>query len=94
MKQSMVNIVWMGDAISPITPLCMKFYIQKDMYVRLNVYNLAGGVPQDVELCDTNLIISKKEVFKHMGLFYMYFSYPFKGLSYLDSKLLWKILRR
>lgn len=43
MKQSMVNIVWMGDAISPITPLCMKFYIQKDMYVRLNVYNLAGG---------------------------------------------------
>lgn len=58
------------------------------------IQSSGGGVPQDVELCDTNLIISKKEVFKHMGLFYMYFSYPFKGLSYLDSKLLWKILRR
>ena len=43
MKQFAVNMVWIGDTISPIEALCMKSFIQNDMHVKLNVYNLVGG---------------------------------------------------
>lgn len=94
MKQSIINMVWVGDAISPIEALCMKSFIQNGMHVKLNAYNLVGGVPQDVELCDANLIIPKKEVFKHMGsyaafadLFRWKLMYN-KGGYYVDTDVL------
>lgn len=43
MKQFAVNMVWIGDIISPIEALCMKSFIQNGMHVRLSVYNLVGG---------------------------------------------------
>lgn len=60
-------MVWIGDTISPIEALCMKSFIKNGMHVKLKVYNLVGGIPQDVELCDASLIIPKKDIFKHMG---------------------------
>lgn len=67
MKQSIVNMVWIGDIISPIEALCMKSFIHNGIDVKLHTYNLVEGVPQDVEVCDANLIIPKKDVFTHMG---------------------------
>lgn len=43
MKESIVNMVWIGDKISPIEALCMKSFIQNGMHVRLNAYHLVGG---------------------------------------------------
>lgn len=43
MKQSIVNMVWIGDRISPIEALCMKSFIKNGMHVKLSVYNLVGG---------------------------------------------------
>lgn len=43
MKESIVNMVWIGDKISPIEALCMKSFIQNCMHVKLNAYNLVGG---------------------------------------------------
>lgn len=60
MKQSIVNMVWIGDTISPIAALCIKSFIKNRMHIKLNAYNLARGIPQDVELCNANLIIPKK----------------------------------
>ena len=59
MKQSIVNMVWIGDIISPIEALCMKSFIHNGIDVKLHTYNLVEGVPQDVEVCDANLIIPK-----------------------------------
>ncbi len=67
MKNNIVNMVWIGDSISPLEALCMKSFIENCMHVKLYVYNLLKGVPQDVELCDANCIIPKNEVFKHKG---------------------------
>ena len=67
MQQSIVNMIWIGEKVSPIEALCMKSFIYNGMHVKLSVYNLVGGVPQDVELCDANLIIPQKNIFKHKG---------------------------
>lgn len=39
--------------------------LKNRMHVKSKAYNLVG--PQDVELCDANLIIPKKDAFTHMG---------------------------
>lgn len=67
MNSSIVNMLWIGTNISPIEALSMKSFLKNGMHVKLHAYNLLGGVPHDVELCDANLIIPQKEIFKHLG---------------------------
>ena len=66
MNSSIVNMLWIGTDISPIEALSMKSFVKNGMQVKLHAYNLLRGVPDDVELCDANLIIPQKNVFKYM----------------------------
>ena len=79
MKQSIMNMVWIGDTISPIEALCMKSFTKKwNARQTKCIQSKKGGVEQDVVLCDASLITLKKEVFEYIGNFHMFFSYPFK----------------
>ena len=60
MKQSIINMVWVGDAISPIEALCMKSFVQNGMHVKLNAYNLVGGHKMSSCVMRTQLFRKKK----------------------------------
>lgn len=67
MNENIVNMIWVGEKISPIEALCMKSFIKNGMQVRLHTYHSIEGVPQEVELCNASLILPESEVFTYKG---------------------------
>lgn len=62
-----IQMLWVGNQLSPIEQLCMKSFLYHGHQVDLYAYTDIKGVPSGVNMCDANEIVESEKVFKHMG---------------------------
>lgn len=60
-----IQMLWIGNQLSPIEQLCMKSFLYHGHQVDLFAYSDINGVPSDVTIRDASEIIEPSKVFKH-----------------------------
>ena len=62
---SIIQSLWIGEALSVMEKLCIASFLQNDHQVHLYVYEDVLGVPEGVVLLDANEIIPADRIFKY-----------------------------
>lgn len=66
-KESEIQMLWIGDALSPIEQLSMKSFLYHGHTVVLYAYDDIQGIPKDVIVRDADTIVPRSKIFKHMN---------------------------
>lgn len=62
-----IQMLWIGNQLSPIEQLCMKSFLYHGHQVDLYAYTDIKGVPSGVIMKDAREIIDSSKIFKHMN---------------------------
>ena len=89
-----IQMVWVGDKLSPIEQLCMKSFLYHGHKVDLYAYTDIKGVPSGINMYDANEIVGFEKVFKHKGSYaafadlFRWALLRFRGGYYCDTDVL------
>ena len=60
-----IHALWIGNTLGDISRCCLKSFFLKGHKVFLHTYSKIEDLPEGIVCLDANLIIDKKNIFKH-----------------------------
>lgn len=66
-KEAEIQMLWIGDVLSPIEQLSMKSFLYHGHTVVLYAYDDIQGIPKNVIVRDADTIVPRLKIFKHMN---------------------------
>lgn len=89
-----INMIWVGDSISPIEYLSIKSFLCNGHDVHFYCYNPIECLPEGTIVCDANEIIPQDQIFKHKGSYaafadlFRWKLMALKGGYYVDTDMI------